>query len=144
MLKIDFNGMRVLDVGCGTSILSILSEKLGSDYILAIDNDDWAVANSLENAEINKCYHIIVEKAEINAIDQKIFNVILANINRNVILKDMSTYVDLLAADGSLLLSGFHLLDVPMIMDLAEKLGMKKTTMLNQKEWCMLHLMRSI
>ena len=143
MLSLDFKGKKVFDVGCGTAILAILSEMLGATDILAIDNDDWAVMNSLENTEINKCRKINVEKAEVDSVDKKGFNVILANINRNVIIEDISKYAGMLASNGHLLLSGFRIEDAADLEILAGSLGMTRTGIREKKEWCMLHLIKS-
>jgi len=142
MLQVDLFGSRILDVGCGTAILSILSEKLHSAHILAIDNDDWAVTNSGENIEINNCEKITVEKAEVSAVKRESFNVILANINRNVIVNDMATYADLMSEKSHLLISGFHLEDSGQLEILATELNFQKVNMLNEGEWCMLHFVK--
>lgn len=140
MLEMDFRNKRILDVGCGTSILSILAEKLGANYILAIDNDDWAVKNSIENLKINNCQNTIVEKAEVNSIRQNSFNVILANINRNVILNDMPEYRTLMSQNAHLILSGFRIEDAEQINDLATSLGLDCVRSAVKNDWCMIHL----
>ena len=140
MLNLNFKSKNILDVGCGTAILSILAEKLGAGQIIAIDNDDWAVVNASENIEINKCLHITVEKATVQFVEEKTFNVILANINRNVIIGDIAIYSKLLINQGHLLLSGFHPEDIPLIENEALKNNLRiihKTTLNN---WVMLHL----
>lgn len=140
MLDMDFKSKRILDVGCGTSILSILAEKLGASHILAIDNDDWAVNNSIENLKINNCQNTIVEKAEVNSIRQNSFNVILANINRNVIVNDMPKYRDLMSQDAHLILSGFRIEDVNQVQDLAKTLDLITVNSAVKNDWCMVHL----
>lgn len=140
MLEMDFKNKRILDIGCGTSILSILAEKLGAGYILAIDNDEWAVNNSIENLKINNCQNTIVEKAEVNSIHQNSFNVILANINRNVIFNDMPKYRSLMSEGAHLLLSGFRIEDEEQLVNLATSLHLDCLTKAVKNEWCMIHL----
>ncbi len=142
MLRVDFSNSRVLDVGCGTAILSVLADKLQSSEILAIDNDDWAVTNSFENIEINNCNKITVEKAEVSTVKQGFFNVILANINRNVIVNDIATYAELMSEKSHLLLSGFRMEDVSQLQNLARQLNLKSVNMMNEGEWCMLHFVK--
>ncbi len=99
---------KVLDVGCGTAILSIVSEKLWGSEVLAIDIDQWAIENSLENININKCVNIDVEKGDIQTQKKSFkYDLILANINTNVLLKDFNLYFDFLEPNGHLIISGF-------------------------------------
>lgn len=105
MRHIDFKHKQVADFGTGTGVLAILAEKLGSKHVWAIDNDDWSIENSKENTETNDCKNIIIEKAEgFNAKQQ--FDIILANINRNIILENSENLITGLKKDGKLLLSG--------------------------------------
>ena len=140
MLNLDFIDKKVLDVGSGTAVLAILAEKLGANGILAIDNDDWAVMNGKENQEINNCHKIIVEKAEVQSVAKNGYNVILANINRNVILNDLSKYSELLSAGGHLLLSGFHHGEADELLALGRKFDLSEVNRKVMGEWCMLHL----
>ncbi len=142
MLDLDLENSSVLDVGCGTSILSVLAEMLGAKDLLAIDNDDWAVENSKENIVINNSTRIIVEKAEISSVNKKSFNVILANINRNVIVNDLKKYAELLENKGHILLSGFRGDDIQMIRDLAKKIGLVYLNERVRDEWRMLHFVK--
>ncbi|MBL0129803.1 MAG: 50S ribosomal protein L11 methyltransferase [Chitinophagaceae bacterium] len=105
MRKIDFTGALVFDFGTGTGILAILAEKSGAKKIIAVDNDDWSIANSKENAVRNNCTKIEFKKTERIPEETK-FDIILANINKNVILANFSSLVNQLAPDGILLLSG--------------------------------------
>ena len=142
MLDIDFIDKKVLDVGSGTAVLAILAEMLGGVEILAIDNDDWAVLNGNENKEINNCQKIIVEKAEVQSVSENGYNVILANINRNVIINDLSKYADLLSTGGQLLLSGFHHGEADDLLELGKQSGLSEVNRRTQGEWCMLHLQK--
>jgi ribosomal protein L11 methyltransferase len=105
MRHIDFKDKQVADFGTGTGVLSILAEKLGSNSVWAIDNDEWSIDNAKENIEVNGCKNIIIEKADGFKPKQK-FDIILANINRNIILENMKTLLGGLDDTGKLLLSG--------------------------------------
>jgi ribosomal protein L11 methyltransferase len=105
MREIDFNGKSVFDFGTGTGILAILAEKFGARSILAIDNDDWSIENAFENIKRNNCSKIIVKMSDTAATDNK-FDVILANINKNVILENLSSLCKQLTESGVLLISG--------------------------------------
>lgn len=140
MLEVNFKGKSVLDVGCGTAILSILAEKLGCISVLAIDNDEWAVSNAAENTVMNHCVRIMVENAEIQNVEEKTFNVILANINRNVITADIDKYAEKLSAGGHLLLSGFQTEDLSIVHSAAEKFNFKSIAVRTENNWVMMHL----
>lgn len=122
MLQLDFQGKRVLDMGCGTAVLAILAEKLGSTHIQAIDIDEWAYKNALENIQMNNCKNIQINIGGAEKIQTK-FDIILANINRNILLKDMPNYVSALKPNGSLFLSGFFLEDFEIIKQSASSFG---------------------
>jgi len=112
MLGMNFADKTVLDMGCGTGILAILASKMGASNITAIDFDEWAYNNSLENFERNQCKHIkaIMGTAEVIPYMQN--EIILANINKNVLLNDIKEYSKVLKSNGLLILSGFYLDDV--------------------------------
>ncbi len=115
ILKNDFEGKSVLDMGCGTAVLAILAEMKGAKPLDAIDIDNWCYLNSLENVERNNCKHISVYEGEASLLKDKKYNTIIANINRNILLNDIATYATCLDAKGSLYLSGFYKEDIPMI-----------------------------
>ena len=144
MLELDFEGKSVLDVGSGTGILSIFANLKGAIEIYAIDIEEWAVENAIENAEINKCKGLIVEKAVINDVIEKSYNVILANINYNVIMNDIKTYAKFLAPEGHILLSGFLTSQKDDLIQVAKEYGLSHLSNTNQGEWCMLHLTKNI
>jgi len=115
ILENDFEGKKTLDMGCGTAILAILAEMKGAQPIDAIDIDNWCYLNSIENAERNNCEHITVYEGDASLLKGKKYDVIIANINRNILLNDMQQYVDCLNENGTLFLSGFYEEDIPAI-----------------------------
>lgn len=115
LLDTDVTNKKTLDMGCGTAILAILAEMKGAKPIDAIDIDNWCYLNSIENAERNNCKHISVYEGDAELLKGKKYDVIIANINRNILLNDMQTYVDCLNNNGILFLSGFYTEDFEAI-----------------------------
>ncbi|PKW21050.1 50S ribosomal protein L11 methyltransferase [Flavobacterium lindanitolerans] len=115
LLETDVAGKKTLDMGCGTAILAILAEMKGAQPIDAIDIDNWCYLNSIENAERNNCKHITVYEGDAALLAGRNYDVIIANINRNILLEDMQQYVDCLNPGGTLFLSGFYEEDIPVI-----------------------------
>lgn len=124
MHSLDFRGKKVLDMGCGTGILAIYAEKLGATQVWAIDIEEPAYENTLENSASNSCRAIHVEKGGVEKIPPGPFNVILANINRNVLLEQIPVYAQKLEPGGYLLLSGFFNTDAPVLKDACVQKGM--------------------
>ena len=110
-------GKRILDMGCGTGVLAMLAEMRGAQPIDAIDIDSWAYENTLENIGLNGCQHIQVYEGDATLLSGKQYDVIIANINRNILLQDIPTYASCLADDGMLLLSGFYEEDIALITE---------------------------
>ena len=106
MMDLDMKGKTVLDFGTGTGVLAILAEKLDADAVLAIDNDEWSILNCRENLNKNGCRHILLNQAEELLGFKDPFDIILANINRHVILDNLASLKRLLKQDGVMLLSG--------------------------------------
>ena len=115
LLETDVKDKKTLDMGCGTAILAILAEMKGAKPIDAIDIDNWCYLNSIENAERNNCQHISVYEGDAELLKGKSYDVIIANINRNILLNDMQAYVDCLNENGILFLSGFYTEDFEAI-----------------------------
>jgi len=115
LLEMDITNMKTLDMGCGTAILAILAEMKGAQPIDAIDIDNWCYLNSIENAERNNCSKISVYEGDAALLKGKKYDLIIANINRNILLNDMQSYVDCLNPNGTILFSGFYNEDIPFI-----------------------------
>ena len=137
-MEVDHRGKSVLDVGCGTGILAIMAHKLGAKAVQACDIEEWAVANSIENFEHNDCGEIPCFQGTIDSIpDPGKQDIVLANINRNVLLAEIPTYCRLLNPKGHLLLSGFYEKDIPEIEAVATKNGLKQLSYETKKDWAM-------
>tara|TARA_B100001142_G_scaffold330275_1_gene397536 strand:- start:14696 stop:15529 length:834 start_codon:yes stop_codon:yes gene_type:complete len=140
MFELDFKGKSVLDIGSGTGILAILGSLLGATYLMGVDVDDWAFKNGIDNANINNVFNIKFLHADIKSISKEKFDIILANINRNIILQDINNYVELLNDGSDILLSGFLEEDTSLILEKSEQLGLKLVDLKNNNKWQMLHL----
>lgn len=116
-MRIDHRGKRVMDAGCGTAILSVMASKLGASTVEAFDIDEWSVSNGKENIEVNECLNIRHQQGKLSELRfEGFFDIILANINKNVLLDEMHLYAKYLAPDGILLLSGFFVSDIPDLL----------------------------
>jgi ribosomal protein L11 methyltransferase len=142
LLSIDMKGKYVMDMGCGTGVLAILAQLKKAHYVEAIDIDEWAYNNTLENIRNNNCNEIVVEMGGVEKISETKFDVFIANINRNILLNDMEKYVAAIKSQGSLLLSGFFSSDKDMLLDAASLLGMKMVCSESKNDWTMLHLIK--
>ena len=135
LLEMDVTGLKTLDMGCGTAILAILAEMKGAQPIDAIDIDNWCYLNSIENAERNNCQHISVYEGDASLLKDKKYDLIIANINRNILLNDMQSYVDCLNAKGTLLLSGFYEEDIPYIDSSCTEKGLSYVKKFQRNNW---------
>ncbi len=135
ILKNDFKNKSVLDMGCGTGVLAILAEMKGAKSIDAIDIDNWCYLNSLENVKRNNCKNISAYEGDVSLLKNKKYDVILANINRNILLKDIKTYVSSLTEKGTLFLSGFYNEDIPIIEEECSKHMLKLKEKLQKNNW---------
>ena len=135
LLETDVDGKKTLDMGCGTAILAILAEMKGAQPIDAIDIDNWCYLNSIENAERNNCNQITVYEGDADLLKGKKYDLIIANINRNILLNDMKSYVDCLNKGGILLLSGFYNEDIPFIDASCSEKGLTYVKKLERNNW---------
>ena len=134
MLETDFQGKTVLDMGSGTAVLAILAKKLGAAHTVAIDNDEWAYRNAFTNTELNGVSDIEIILGDASSI-QGSFDVVLANINRNILLRDMHLYVAAMRPDAHIFFSGFYTEDLESIKAEAERLGLHYCRHLSRNNW---------
>lgn len=142
LLEMDMNNKTVLDCGCGTGILSIVSEKSGANKVVAYDIDEWSVENTRHNCGINGVEHVkvLLGNSTVLSSIQDTFDVVLANINRNILIGDMPSFIRKMKPGSVLLLSGFYDDDANILIDCAERLGLKLMKKRLQNKWCMLKL----
>lgn len=135
LINLDVSNKKVLDMGCGTGILAIFAEMKGAQPIDAIDIDAWCYENSLENVERNGCKHISVYEGDSSLLIDRKYDIIIANINRNILLSDMKTYTDCLSDTGVLLLSGFYKEDIAIIDLEVSKHGLTLNKTIKRNNW---------
>lgn len=135
LLELDLKNKKTLDMGCGTGILAIFAEMKGANPIDAIDIDNWCYENSIENVKRNKCSNINVFEGDSSLLTDKTYDVIIANINRNILLSDMKTYTNCLNEKGVLLLSGFYKEDITIIDDEVSKFNLKLEKTIERNNW---------
>ena len=141
MFELDFKNKSVLDMGCGTGILAILAKQLGATTILGIDIDEWSIENSIENAAINDASDIVFKKRDASLLPVKpTFDIVFANINKNILKKDLATYYQSLKKDGYVLLSGFFTADVEELTNLAKTIGFSCVDQYSKNEWAVIKL----
>ena len=133
----------ILDVGCGTAILSILAEKRGAQSIHAVDIDEWSYENSLENIKLNKCKKINIFKGDIFLVKHKKFDVIMANINRNILMEQIPQYVSCLNDDGFLFLSGFFEDDISKFKLKIASLNLTLCSKISKNGWVAIKLKKN-
>lgn len=142
LIDLDLTNKKVLDMGCGTGILAIFAEMKGANPIDAIDIDHWCYENSLENAERNNCKNISVYEGDVALLHGREYDVIIANINRNILLADMKVYTSCLRENGVLLLSGFYEEDIPMIHEEVSKYGLTFNKKISRNNWVALRYIK--
>lgn len=136
ILESNIENKNILDMGCGTSLLGIFASLRGANSVTGIDIDEWAYNNSIENIELNKINNLNVYQGDaslLNNFDN--FDLILANINRNILLDDMDKYIKVLDTNGELIMSGFYSEDLPLIENRAKELGMKYVSHKTDLNW---------
>ena len=135
-------GMRVLDCGCGTGILSIASSKLGASEVVGYDIDEWSVKNTMHNATLNGVDDITAMEGDASVLSHVsgVFDVVLANINRNILLQDLDKFKEVLNIGGTVILSGFYTEDADLIAEKAKEMGLKVQSRKECNNWCALTL----
>ncbi|MCB0491535.1 MAG: 50S ribosomal protein L11 methyltransferase [Cyclobacteriaceae bacterium] len=140
-MDMDHKNKMVMDAGCGTAILSIMASKLGAKKVEAFDIDEWSVINGKENIAVNNCEHITIRQGMISELTfDDNYDVILANINKNILLHELPQYVSYLNPDGFVLLSGFYERDIPDLMERAHQYQLKHISSNVRENWASLLL----
>ncbi len=143
LLNQDLKEKRVLDCGCGTGILGIVAAKCGAKEVVSYDIDEWSVRNAEHNAELNGVELDVLEgDRRVFKHVSGVFDVILANINRNIILEDIDEFVNVMTTESKIILSGFYEQDAEAILQKANELGLKENQRLLNHDWCCLLLER--
>ncbi len=139
LLTMPLSGRYMLDMGCGTGVLAILAAKRGANPVLGIDIETNAVLNAIENVGRNHIANVTIEEGKDDLIGDRKFDVIVANINKNVLVAALPNYANALNAGGELLMSGFFTTDVSTLREVAEKNGLKFNSTENDGEWALVH-----
>ena len=139
MLDMDLKNKTVLDMGCGTSVLAIFAKQQGAGKTVAIDIDEWSVENSIENAARNNV-ELEISQGTAENLGSENFDIILANINRNILISDIPTYVSVLNSGGQLLLSGLCFFDVDDILEVCTEQKLILEKKIQREEWVSLLL----
>ena len=142
LFELDLKGKRVLDCGCGTGILGIVASKLGAKDVVGYDIDEWSVENTKHNADINHVSNIEVFHGDSRVLSHVsgVFNVVVANINRNILMADIHHFKDVMTPNGILILSGFYEEDIPVLLEEAEKHGLHCVQQSTENRWACLVL----
>ena len=135
ILKSDLTGQTVLDMGCGTAILAIMASIRGAKKVVAIDIDEWAYDNAVENLDLNNIANVTVEIGGAELLGKTMFDTIIANINRNILLQDMHSYSAVLNEGGTLYMSGFYTEDISKIEEEAKKHGLTLQSHTEKDNW---------
>ncbi|HRJ29347.1 MAG TPA: 50S ribosomal protein L11 methyltransferase [Cyclobacteriaceae bacterium] len=144
-LNIDHKNKLVMDAGTGTAVLAIMASKLGARKVEAFDIDSWSVENGNENAEVNQCANINIRQGKISEFTfSESFDIMLANINKNILLEEMHEYAACLKPGGKLLLSGFYEKDIPELLHEAQRYDLRKEGFDTRDEWACLLLEKII
>ena len=145
LFDIDIYGKSILDCGCGTGILSIISSKLGAKQVTGYDIDEWSVENTKHNCTLNNEKNIKVLHGDadiISSLDSK-YDIVLANINRNILLHDMPKFKLAMVPNATLILSGFYMQDEDLLINKAKELNIKETRRNTKNNWCMLEFINA-
>lgn len=142
LLKMDLSGKKVLDMGCGTGILAIMAAKKGASEIQAIDIDPWCYENAKENIILNDFATIEVKLGDASLIENQQFDLIIANINRNILLEDIPSYVQSMNTNAEILLSGFYEEDFSVILEKCNTFGLTFIEKIERNNWVAVKLKR--
>jgi len=142
ILTMNLEGKKVLDMGCGTSVLAILASMRGAKELLAIDIDEWCTENSIENIALNKVTNIAVKQGGAELLEGLEFDIILANINRNILLADMDKYAACLSTGGELYMSGFYNEDIALIEAEANNNGLELVSSKLKNNWAVVKTLK--
>jgi len=135
ILENDMQNKSILDMGCGTGILGILASMKGANKVTAIDIDEWSFTGANENAVLNNIQNMTVKQGDASLLDNEKFDIIFANIHKNVLLNDMASYFEVLKPEGLLIMSGFYTEDIQDIKNKAEILGLKDNGFKTKNNW---------
>ena len=143
-MDIDHRGKRVMDAGCGTAILSVMATKRGASSVEAFDIDEWSVINGNENIEVNQCTNINLRQGKLSDLTiDGMFDIILANINKNILLEEIKQYQSFLMPGGLLLISGFYTTDIPDLLHEAANYGLAEEKRDERENWASLLLRKN-
>jgi ribosomal protein L11 methyltransferase len=139
-LGVNHAGKNIMDAGSGTGILAIMASKLGASHVSAFDIEEWSFENLQENTQLNGCHNIFTALGDIGSVSLPLpaYDIILANINKNVLMAEIPLYAEKLSAGGVLMLSGFYTSDCADLENIAEKHGLKKTGSNEKNRWASL------
>lgn len=135
ILNMELTGKTVLDMGCGTGILGMLASLKGAKYVTAIDIDIWSFESTVENARLNNIYNVEAKLGDAGLLGNESYEIIFANIHKNVIINDLPAYEKVLKSGGKLFLSGFYTQDMPDVKEKAESLGLLETGFHEKNNW---------
>ena len=142
LMSLDIKNKSLLDMGCGTGVLAIVASMMGANPITAIDIDEWSYENTLENLQKNNSTNVTVFKGDATLLKGKMFDTILANINKNILLRDMSVYFNSLETKGNLVISGFFETDINELVKRAEESGLKLEGKQVSNTWATVHFIK--
>ncbi len=142
MMNYDMKGRHVLDMGCGTGVLGIYAAKMGAERVLGVDNDQWAYENALENVGNNATECVEIRLGDVKVSGEELFDMVLANITRNVLVRDMPDYERHLKTQGILILSGFLAEDVQFILNAAYRSDLKHLETIEESNWISLSFLK--
>jgi ribosomal protein L11 methyltransferase len=135
MLQFDLKDRDILDMGCGTGILAICAAKMGARRVLGVDKDQWAYENALENVVRNGTGGVEIRLGEVNLLKEEQFDLILANITRNILVRDMSAYEAHLKKNGMLIVCGFLAEDVQFVLNAAYRSQLSHLHTIEESNW---------